>query len=183
MPGWWMKSALLSSLENGDIAGAALDTWNQQPTSISSALLRHSNVLSTQQLSQHSLEAQVFTSTNIVNDLLAALRGEDYRNIVNLPFNDLSPYQTVKPYIDLAVKLGKLQGQLATGWIQRVEVELLGEGLRDLVRPVAAVLLSGMIRPVDMRPVNWVSAPLMAFEQGIATAQTKELVLREIIRL
>ena len=31
------------------------------------------------------------------------------------------PYQTVKPYIDLSVKLGKLQGQLAEGWITRVE--------------------------------------------------------------
>jgi D-3-phosphoglycerate dehydrogenase len=88
------------------------------------------------------------------------------------------PYQDVKPYIDLAVKLGKLQGQLAGGWIQRVEVELLGPGLRELVRPVAAVLLSGMIRPVDARPVNWVSAPVMAHEQGIITAQAKELVVR-----
>jgi D-3-phosphoglycerate dehydrogenase len=82
----------------------------------------------------------------------------------------------VKPYIDLAVKLGKLQGQLADGWINRVEVELLGEVLRDLVRPVAAVLLSGMIRPFDERPVNWVSAPVMAFEQRIITSQAKELV-------
>jgi len=172
------ETALLSALENGTLAGAALDTWDQQATSNSEALLQHPHVLSTQQLSQHSLEAQVYTSSSIVNDLLAALRGKDYRNIVNLPFNDLSPYQTVKPYIDLAVKLGKIQGQLAAGWITRVEVELLGEGLRDLVRPVAAVLLSGMIRPMDARPVNWVSAPVMACEQGIATAQTKELVLR-----
>ena len=172
------ENALLRALENGTLAGAALDTWNLQTTTISGALLQHPNVLCTQRLSQFSLEAQVSTSNSIVNDLLAALRGEDYRNIVNLPFNEPSPYQTVKPFIDLAVKLGKIQGQLAAGWIQRVEVELLGEGLRDLVRPVAAVLLSGMIRPMDARTVNWVSAPVMAYEQGIATAQTKELVLR-----
>jgi D-3-phosphoglycerate dehydrogenase len=124
------------------------------------------------------LEANVNTSSSIVNDLLAALRSQDYRNVVNLPFNEQAPYQSVKPYIDLAVKLGKLQGQLAGGWIKRVEVELLGEGLRELVRPVAAVLLSGMIRPMDARPVNWVSAPVMAHEQGIVTAQAKELVKR-----
>ncbi len=67
---------------------------------------------------------------------------------------------------------------MAEGWIKRIEVELLGDGLRELVRPVAAVLLSGMIRPVDERPVNWVSAPVMANEQGIATAQIKDLVER-----
>ena len=87
----------------------------------------------------------------------------------------------VKPYMELAVKLGKLQGQLAEGWIKRVEVELVGEGLQNLVRPVTAVLLSGMIRPVDERPVNWISAPVLAYEQGIVTSQVKASWSREII--
>jgi D-3-phosphoglycerate dehydrogenase len=171
-------TALLDALENGTLSGIALDTWDQHASPYSKMLREHPRVLSTFQQSQHTLEAQVNTATNIVSNLLAALRGQDYHNIVNLPFSNQTSYQSVKPYIDLAVKLGKLQGQLAGGWIQRVEVELLGEGLRDLVRPVAAVLLSGMIRPVDARPVNWVSAPVIAHEQGIITAQIKELVER-----
>lgn len=97
------------------------------------------------------------------------------RRVVNLPFNELMPYQAVRPYINLAPRLGKLQGQLAGGWITRLEVELLGEGLRALVRPVTAVLLSGLLLPVDGRPVNWVSAPVLASEQGIAMAQVKGL--------
>jgi D-3-phosphoglycerate dehydrogenase len=172
------QAALLGALEDGTLAGAALDTWEQATTPNSKALRQHPQVLSTDQLSQQSLEAQSNTSISIVRDLLAALRGEDFSHIVNLPFSEQTPYQRVKPYIDLAAKLGKLQGQLAEGWINRVEVELLGEGLRELVRPVAAVLLSGVIRPVDERRVNWVSAPVIAHEQGIITAQIKELVQR-----
>jgi len=172
------QTALLAALENGTLAGAALDIWDPRPESNSNALRQHPRVLSTVQRSQESLEAQSNTATGIVNDLLGALRGDDFCHIVNLPFSEQTPYQRVKPYIDLAVKLGKLQGQLAEGWINRVEVELLGEGLRDLVRPVAAVLLSGMLRQVDTRPVNWVSAPVIANEQGIVTAQVKELVHR-----
>jgi D-3-phosphoglycerate dehydrogenase len=170
------ESALLEALDNGTLAGAAFDTWGQQPLSNLSPLLRHPKMLITPVLSHFTVEAQVNTTVSAVQDLLAALRGKDYRNVVNLPFNNEAPYQNAKPYIDLSVKLGKLQGQLANGWIKRVEVELLGEGLRELVRPVAAVLLSGMIRPVDDRPVNWVSAPVLAHEQGIETSQTKELV-------
>jgi D-3-phosphoglycerate dehydrogenase len=177
-PGLVDEAALLEALESGRLAGAALDIWETEATSNQGALGNHPRVLVTPQLSQYAAEAQSDTSTSVVRDLLAALRGEDFRNVVNLPFTEQASYQAVKPYIELAVKLGKLQGQLAEGWIQRVEVELLGEGLRELVRPVAAVLLSGMIRPVDARPVNWVSAPLMAYEQGIATAQAKELVQR-----
>jgi D-3-phosphoglycerate dehydrogenase len=177
-PGLVDEAVLLEALENGKLAGAALDIQEPEAALNPDMLRHHPKVLTTPQLSQYAAEAQFDTSTSVVSDLLAALRGEDFRNVVNLPFTEGASYQTVKPYIDLAVKLGKLQGQLAEGWIQRVEVELLGEGLRELVRPVAAVLLSGMIRPVDARPVNWVSAPLMAYEQGIATAQAKELVQR-----
>ena len=176
-PGLVDETALLAALENGTLRGAALDTWELQTCS-NSRLLQHPSVFVSPQASQQTQEAQTNTAISVVSDLLAALRGEDYRNVVNLPYTEQVPYQSVKPYIDLAVKLGKLQGQLAEGWIQRVEVELRGEGLRDLVRPVAAVLLSGMIRPMDARPINWVSAPVMAFEQGIVTAQVKELVLR-----
>ncbi|MFN2236047.1 MAG: NAD(P)-dependent oxidoreductase [Anaerolineales bacterium] len=189
-PGLMDAGAVLSALENGKLAGVALDNWDIRATPSYQALQDHPRTLrphlgrspgstmDVQMASQHTLEAQSETARRVVSDLLAALRAQDFRHIVNLPFNDQIPYQRAKPFIDLAVKLGKLQGQLAEGWIQRVEVELLGEGLRELVRPVAAVLLSGMIRPVDERPVNWVSAPVMAYEQGIVTAQVKELVAR-----
>jgi D-3-phosphoglycerate dehydrogenase len=168
--------ALLHALDSGKIAGAGLDILDGRTIENCDALLQHPKVLITHQLSQATVEAWSRTAIQVVTDMLAALHGEDYNNVVNLPFNSEIPYQTVKPYIDLSVKLGKLQGQLAEGWITRVEVELLGEISQDLVRPVAAVLLSGMIHTVDENPVNWVSAPILAFGQGIQTAQTKELV-------
>ena len=111
-------------------------------------------MLITHQLSQATVEAWSQTAIRVVTDMMAALQGTDYQNVVNLPFNAEIPYQTVKPYIDLAVKLGKLQGQLAQGWITRIEVELLGDISQNMVRPVAAVLLSGMIKPINQNPVN-----------------------------
>ncbi len=170
------ESVLMNALENGIIAGAAFDTWDDVTLSNSSPLFGHPKILITHNQGQSTIEAQTDTAVGVVEDMLAALRGEEYRCVVNLPFNQDAPYQVVKPYMDLAVKLGKLQGQLADGWINQVEVELVGEGLRDLVRPVTAVLLSGMIRPVDERHVNWISSQVLAYEQGIATSQAKDLV-------
>ena len=168
------QEALIEALDSGKLAGAAVDalTDGETPNPVS----EHPQVLCTPNMAQATIEAQSNTAVDVVSDLLDSLRGKDYRNVVNLPFSKTSPYQVVKPYIDLAVRLGKLQGQLAEGWIRRVEVELVGEGLQGLVRPVAAVLLSGMIKAVDERPVNWVSAPVMAYEQGIITSQAKDLV-------
>jgi D-3-phosphoglycerate dehydrogenase len=73
----------------------------------------------------------------------------------------------------LAEKIGRLQGQLAAGRITQVEVEVLGDGLRPLVRPIGVALLVGMLRPfpAGARPINYVNAPLIAHEQGIHMRQ------------
>ena len=175
-PGLVDEEALLTTLETNWLAGAALDTFEHEPPPADYPLLRHPRLLATPNMRQSTHEAQSLTARQVVEDVLAALRGEDYRHVVNLPFDDSLTYQVARPYFNLARKLGKLQGQLAQGWIKRVEVELLGEGLHDLMRPVAAVLLSGMLRPIEGRIPNWVSAPVLAYEQGIVTAQAKGLV-------
>ncbi|GAB4582115.1 MAG: phosphoglycerate dehydrogenase [Anaerolineales bacterium] len=167
------ENALLHALDSGALAGAGLDVFDTEPPT--GRLPAHPRVLVTPHLNQNTVESQTTTSLQIVRDTLAALRGHDYRNVVNLPFNDTTPYAAAKPYLQLATRLGKLLGQTADGWITRVEVELLGER-RDLVRPVAAALLAGMIRPTNGTPVNWVNAPVLAHEQGIVTAQAKHLL-------
>jgi D-3-phosphoglycerate dehydrogenase len=169
------ENALIKAIEDGRLGGAAIDTLTNEPPPADHPLLHHPKVVITPHLNQNTIESQSTTSIQVVEDVLDALRGQDYRHVVNLPFNEQMPFLKVKPYIHLAVQLGKLQGQVAEGWITRVEVEVLGEGLHDLVRPVAAVLLSGMLLPVDGRTANWVSAPVLAFEQGIRTAQAKDL--------
>jgi D-3-phosphoglycerate dehydrogenase len=170
------EAALCEALGTGHLAGAAIDTFEEEPLPPDHPLLRQPGVVLTPHLNQNTQEAQSATSLEVVENVLLALRGGDYRHVVNLPFNEDVPYNFVRPYIHLASKLGKLQGQLAGGWIQQVEMEVLGEGLRKMVRPLAAVLLTGMLRPVNQRPVNWVSAPVLAYEQGVVTAQTKGLV-------
>ena len=169
------EAALLDALNSGQIGGAAIDTFSKEPPPPDHPLLQHPKVVAAPHLNQNTVESQSATSTQVVADVLSALRGEDYRHVVNLPFSETIPYRAVKPYIHLASKLGKLQGQVAEGWIKRIEVEVQGESLRGLVRPVAAVLLSGMLLPVDGRAANWVSAPVLAYEQDIQMAQAKGL--------
>jgi len=176
------ENALVEALKTGKLAGAAIDTFKQEPPPTDHPLFNLVNTVVAPHLNQNTIESQEATSRQIAEDVLAALRGDDFRHVVNLPFHEGSIeqpavlYYQVKPYIKLAEKLGKLHGQLAGGWITRVEVEVLGESVSNLVRPVAAMMLAGMLRRVNGRKVNWISAPVLASEQSISMAQTKDLV-------
>jgi D-3-phosphoglycerate dehydrogenase len=158
-------------LDSGRVAGAALDVLRQEPPPPDHPLIHHPNVIVVPHLNQNTLESQRETSRRVAGQVLDALRGDDYRNVVNLPFGPGAEYKLHRPYLELAEKLGKLQGQLAGGRIHRVEIEIEGEGLQPLVRPVAVALFKGMLRPVDERPVNYVNSPVIAHEQGIAMKQ------------
>lgn len=170
------ETALASAIKSGRLAGAALDTFAIEPIPADHPFLSLPNLILTPHLNQNTHESQAQTCRQVALDVLDALRGEDYRNVANLPFSPELPYSRVHPYLHLASRLGRLQGQLADGWITKVEVELLGEGMSELVRPVTAMLLSGMLRPVNGRQPNWISAPAWAYAQGIETIQTKHLV-------
>ena len=168
--------ALLAALDSGRLAWAALDTLQQEPPAPDHPLLAHPRVVALPHLNQNTVESQADTGRTIARDVLDALSGRDYRAAANLPFAADAPYPEAAPYLRLAEKLGRLQGQLADGWIERLEVEVLGEQPSRHVRAIAACLLAGMLRPASGRRVNWISAPPLARSQGIQTAQARDLV-------
>ncbi len=167
------EAALLDALNSGRVAGAALDTFAQEPPPADHPLIHHPNVIAVPHLSQNTVESQRETSRLVAEQVLDALRGDDYRNVVNLPYGPGAEYLTCRLYVELSEKLGRLLGQLAEREVCRVEVEVQGDGMQRLVRPIAAALLSGLLRrfPAGARPINTVSAPIIAHEQGIETRQ------------
>jgi D-3-phosphoglycerate dehydrogenase len=167
------EAALLAALDSGKVAAAALDTFAHEPPPPGDRLIHHPNVLAVPHLNQNTVESQRETSRLAAEQTLAALRGDDYRNVVNLPFRPGVEYRACRPHLELAEKLGRLQAQLARGPITRLEVEVHGDGIQRLVRPIAVALLTGLLRsgPPGAQPINYVNAPLIAHEQGIHMQQ------------
>jgi len=170
------EAALWEALKTGRLAGAALDTFAHEPPA-RGPLFEHPNVVVTPHLAASTEEGQSTVAAQIATQVLDALRGQGYRNVVNLPFRAGPDFRAVRPYLELAEKLGALQSQLAGGPITRVEVEVKGEGMMDLVKPIAVALLTGLLRHISSKPVNYVNAPALAVEHGLNITQTRGMNL------
>jgi D-3-phosphoglycerate dehydrogenase len=166
------EAALVEGLQSGKIAGAALDVFAKEPLSPQSPLLNLPNVVITPHLAASTKEAQRDVGTQIIDQMLDALRELDFRNAINMPIVDASLLQTLRPFLNLAEKVGSLQTQLAEDAIQRVEVEIEGDEISGHIKPVTVAILKGILEPVLHQTVNYINAPHLAQERGMVVSQT-----------
>ena len=174
------EAALAAALDSGKLAGAAIDVFRNEPPAKAHPLIGHPKVTHTPHLGASSVEAQRNVAIQVVDQVLDALRGTEVRHAVNASFSFGPSFTAARPFIDLAEKLGLLQYHIAADKIERVEIEVVGEALAGLVRPIAASFLKGMVmlcaeeRGFD-REVNIINAPVVADKLGIHVAQRRGL--------
>jgi len=169
------ETALREGLKSGKITGVALDVFSTEPLPPDTPLLALDNVITTPHLAASTEEAQRDVSTQIVDQMLDALREVDFRNAINMPLVDAKLLKTLHPFLDLAEKVGSMQTQLSEDAIQRVEVELTGEELAPHIKPITVALLKGILEPVLHQQVNYINAPHLAQQRGIVISQTSAL--------
>lgn len=169
------EQALIAALEDGRVAGAALDVLADEPPDPSNPLLHMDNVVVTPHLAASTAEAQREVGIQIVRQVIDALEGTDFRNAVNMPVVDGQLLKELRPYLELAERLGSLQSQLAAGAITKVEVAVEGDDIDEHIAPVSIAVLKGMLERVVTDSVNYVNAQHVAAERGIAVSQTSGL--------
>jgi len=79
--------------------------------------------------------------------------------------------EKVQPYISLGEKLGSFLGQVADGRADRVTMEYFGDTADLNTEPVTTSILKGFLS--NFADVNDVSAPYLARDRGIKTAEVK----------
>lgn len=168
------EAALVAALKSGHLGGAALDVYAEEPP-YNSPLIGMSNVIHTPHIGDNTAEATGDLSILIVTQVLDALRGEDYRNVVNMPFVPGMNFETTRPYLQLAERIGTLIHTLARNPVRRVAVEYRGDDVNVLIKPVTVAILKGLLAPVLADGVNYINAPLLAVERGIGVTQAKGL--------
>lgn len=168
------EDAAARALKDGHLAGVAVDVYREEPP-YGSPLLGLDNVVHTPHIGDNTVEATQDLSIQIVRQVVDALRGTDYRNVVNMPFVPGVNYDELRPYMVLAERIGMVVHALARHPIRRIAVEYRGEDVVNLVKPLTVALLKGVLAPVLGDHVNYINAPILAAERGITVTQAKGL--------
>jgi D-3-phosphoglycerate dehydrogenase len=169
------EEALFEALQQGHIAGAALDVFSKEPP-VDNPLLTLGSVIATPHLGASSIQAQANVARTIASQLIAYLQRGLIRNAVNFPSISAKAYDQLLPYLTLAEKLGSLQGQLCPA-IQRLEIEYSGPELEDLpLEPITQTAVKGFLEPILSERVNLVNAPILLGKRQIelVTSSTSE---------
>jgi D-3-phosphoglycerate dehydrogenase len=172
------EAALLEALEDGRVGGAALDVFEQEPTPPGHPLVAHPRVICTPHVGASTEQAQINVAIAIAEQVRDYLRHDWIGNAVNVPSVSKEMLGLIRPYLALAEKLGRFQGQLCPGSIEQIEIEYSGEAAQLEVAPITVALLKGLLESVTDQ-VNMVNAPVIAQQHGIKVVESKSNRLRD----
>jgi D-3-phosphoglycerate dehydrogenase len=168
------EQALLEALDSGKVAGVALDVYETEPPPDDSALIAHERVICTPHLAASTREAQSNVALQVAEQVRDVLVGGVIRNAVNVPSVDPEAYQKLQPYLELGEYMGRIQGQLCEGRLERVTVEYRGEITGHPTSPLTSAVLKGLMETfAEEGTVNLVNAPMVAQERGIRVDELK----------
>ncbi len=167
------EEALVEALDEGLIAGAAIDVFTQEPPPPDSPLLRHPKIVVTPHLGGSTVEAQEQVARDVAEQVLTVLQGGLVKYAVNMPMIPPEEMAVLGPYISLAEKLGKLAAQVGDPRARQMEISAYGEIVKHDLEYVEAAALKGFLDGVVEDRVNLVNARTIAAQRHISLQRHK----------
>ena len=154
------EAALYAALRSGQVAGAALDVFVEEPAR-TSPLFGLDEVVVTPHLGAATAEAQENVALQIAEQMADFLLTGAVVNAVNMPSVTAEEAPRLRPYMGLADQLGSFAGQLTETGMRGVTIEYAGHVAELNTTPLTATVLRGLLAP-QLASVNMVNAPLVA---------------------
>ena len=164
--------ALLHALNTGQVAGAALDVFTEEPPK-ANPLLASPNVIATPHIAGSTNEAQELVGVQIALQVKEYLKRSVIQNAVNVPSLSDEEYGEMHPYIELSEKLGLFLGQLSEGNVESITVGYHGKVAEWKTALLRNSALKGTLKQ-SIDSVNLVNAVSVASERGIQVQEQKK---------
>ena len=166
------EPALADAIQSGQVGGAALDVFEQEPTT-DHVLQALPQVVATPHIAASTREGQELVGVETASALRDFLKTGIIRNAVNFPSVPADEFQRLQPYVTLARQLGCLLGQMGDARIEGVSVRYYGELARASNPLILSSVLEGLFRAILSEAVTPVNALSIAAGRGIEITESQ----------
>ena len=167
------EADLAAAVKDGTVAGAAIDVFTSEPIAKDHPLIGVPGIVLTPHLGASTVEAQIGVAVDVAKGIKAALKGDPVLTAVNMAPVSPQVMNVIRPYFDLAERLGCTVCSLAEGAVQKIEVEYNGDITDVNTKLLTTAVLKGMLNPILQSEVNYVNAPGIAKERNIRVTEIK----------
>jgi len=167
------EADLFAALQNGQVAGAALDVYETEPPPADFPLRALPQVIMTPHLGASTQEAQENVGIEVAEAITNFLLSGAVRNAVNLPNLDAQTFAVVRPFLTLGEKLGRLAAQLAPKRNDRIEITYGGKAHQWPTDPVTRAVLKGFLELAGGKEINQVNVLAKAAGLGLEVKEIK----------
>ena len=167
------QAALAHALKQGQIGGAALDVFAEEPLK-NSPLTSMENVVLSPHIGGSTYEAQEAVGYQIALQVKEYLKHGVIQNAVNVPSVSHDEYLELQPYIVLAERLGAFLAQVSEGTLEEISLRYSGHiaaGKTDLIRNAA---IKGILNEALEEKANLVNAAAIASSRGLRVHEARK---------
>ncbi len=167
-----VEEDLKAALDCGQVGGAALDVFAEEPAK-NNPLFGMENVVCTPHLGASTNEAQENVALQVAEQISDFLLDGAVSNALNMPSVTAEEAPRLQPYMKLAELVGSFAGQIVTGGLKSVSLDYAGQVALLNVKPLSSVALMGLLQP-QLDSVNMVNAGVMAASRNIQLSESRQ---------
>lgn len=167
------EEALLAAVNEGHVAGAAIDVFVKEPAP-DTILGADERIIITPHLGASTAEAQERVAIDVAEQIVAVLKGEPARYAVNAPLIPPEALSFLRPFIDAAVMAASMATQLSEGQLDEIEIRYNGDLALHDTSVLRAGVIRGLLKPVSEENVTVVNADLVAEHRGLRVVEHKD---------
>ena len=160
------EEALYAAVESGEIAGAAIDVFSEEPA-VDNILTSSDKIIVTPHLAASTSAAQTRAAIETAEQLIDFFNGKSPRFAVNALSVDEDTMSIISPFIDCAELAGSVAMQLVKSGIATVRIEYRGAIANYDTSPLRAAVIVGILQFVTDDKVTMVNANAMAQIHGL----------------
>jgi len=168
--GIYDETALAQGLDEGILAGVALDVFETEPCT-DSPLFEKEGVICTPHLGASTEEAQTQVAVEAVELAVNFLTTGAVRHAVNVAAVDPKTLEALAGYLELSYRMGIFLDQWDEGGVQSVKIEYRGHVADEDTKLLTASLCAGLLNEALEHSVNIVNSQVLLKERGIEVSE------------